>query len=278
MSPSKRIASLIARRARLEDAAARAQIQLLTRLRRELLAELANAQGFRLFRVQTMLGVIDHEIGRLAPEVTNATAAPLRQAWELGLDLVIGVEGGTGLYSVSPTLLQSVLAVTSQDATSIWLELGNRLKSIVGRVALGAQDPFDAMAKLARAIKDPKTFGTAFTRAETLIRTETNRVFALATQARAKESDERLRATGDRLVKYWLSAEDARVREAHAEAATTYSKDRPIPIDRPFIVGGEKLMHPLDPSASAANTVNCRCVEVVLVVTAEQFDALLRAA
>jgi hypothetical protein len=33
-------------------------------------------------------------------------------------------------------------------------------------------------------------------------------------------------------------------------------------IDAPFIVDGEALDHPSDPSGSPENTINCRCVEL----------------
>jgi len=35
--------------------------------------------------------------------------------------------------------------------------------------------------------------------------------------------------------------------------------DGPIPMDEPFIVDGEAMMHPHDPAGSARNIINCRC-------------------
>lgn len=57
----------------------------------------------------------------------------------------------------------------------------------------------------------------------------------------------------------WLTSEDDRVRDAHVRA-NGQRRD----IDKPFIVDGEKLMFPGDPSlgASAENTIQCRCVEI----------------
>ena len=34
----------------------------------------------------------------------------------------------------------------------------------------------------------------------------------------------------------------------------------------PFIVGGEEMQYPLDPSASPENTINCRCTATYRVV------------
>ena len=59
-------------------------------------------------------------------------------------------------------------------------------------------------------------------------------------------------------LKGWLSAFVDDTREEHKEADAMYS-DNPIPIDEPFIVGGEELQYPGDPNASAGNVVNCLC-------------------
>src|SRR5947209_18797636 len=57
--------------------------------------------------------------------------------------------------------------------------------------------------------------------------------------------------------KGWQTADDEKVRPAHAQAETDYAKG--IPIDQPFIVGEEPLMYPGDASGSPGNTINCRC-------------------
>jgi HK97 family phage portal protein len=64
--------------------------------------------------------------------------------------------------------------------------------------------------------------------------------------------------------KIWLDAHDDNVRKLHADAGKRYAIA--IPIDEPFILGGEFLMHPGDPHGSAANIVNCRCLELAAKV------------
>lgn len=54
----------------------------------------------------------------------------------------------------------------------------------------------------------------------------------------------------------WLTL-GSNPREAHAAA-----NHQVRPIDQPFIVGGERLMHPGDPSGSAGNIINCHCDEL----------------
>ena len=59
--------------------------------------------------------------------------------------------------------------------------------------------------------------------------------------------------------KQWLSAEDDKVRPDHAEA-----DGQAVPVDEPFDVGGEELMHPGDPDGSAEQVINCRCVAIAV--------------
>lgn len=59
---------------------------------------------------------------------------------------------------------------------------------------------------------------------------------------------------GVRVTKEWVSREDSLVRFAHAAAHGQVRE-----IDENFVVGGELMMYPGDPKASARNNANCRC-------------------
>lgn len=89
-------------------------------------------------------------------------------------------------------------------------------------------------------------------RARVIAATETGAAYGVA-------RDESMRQAGVQW-KAWLTSGNANVRAAHYEAGLTYSSDTPIPIDDPFIVGGEALRHPGDPAGSPANVINCHCV------------------
>jgi hypothetical protein len=60
----------------------------------------------------------------------------------------------------------------------------------------------------------------------------------------------------------WLTR-GSNPREAHIAA-----NGQVRPIDKPFIVGGERLMHPADPAGSAGNIINCHCDELPVIDTA----------
>lgn len=58
----------------------------------------------------------------------------------------------------------------------------------------------------------------------------------------------------------WLATNDDRTRDDHADADGQVQ-----PIREPFIVGGEELMYPGDPSGSPENTIQCRCTELPVI-------------
>lgn len=116
---------------------------------------------------------------------------------------------------------------------------------IIAAVARGFEDGL-GQTGIAGLILD-SVAEIATQRAYVIARTETHGAANYGAYAAADE-------TGLDLNKEWISAEDERTRESHAEA-----NGQVQPMESPFIVGGEALMYPGDPSGSAANVINCRC-------------------
>lgn len=252
----------------LEAKAAREHLMLLQQARRDVLAALVDASGFRSAQLRIMLGEIDRIIaaGRASAQV--AAARSVSAGFGLGVqasDAVILASKAKIIlpdtfFGIARELLSGLVDVVTDQTRAIWSELGTRLKTQVRRAALGITDPVQAMVAIGKTIKDPKTFGNAMTRAEVIIRTEVGRVFEVSKHTRNEESDKRLRAVGRTLGKYWLPADYTdRLRDAHRDAGKRYNRANAIPIDEPFIVDGEELMYPLDPNGSPGNTINCRC-------------------
>ncbi len=97
-------------------------------------------------------------------------------------------------------------------------------------------------------------------RAEVISRTETLRSLNFATIESYKQS-------GVVEGKEWLTALDEKVRDAHRAV-----DGKVVPLNEPFIVGGERMMQPGDPSASVSNTVQCRCT--LIPVTSVKWMAM----
>lgn len=87
-------------------------------------------------------------------------------------------------------------------------------------------------------------------RAQTIARTESHQASQVAAHRIAQGS-------GMRMKKQWAASRGERTRHAHREA-----DGQTVEMDQPFVVGGEQLMYPGDPSGSARNVINCRCAVV----------------
>ncbi len=55
--------------------------------------------------------------------------------------------------------------------------------------------------------------------------------------------------------KQWITSDDDRVRDTHVKLHRSR-----VRMDKPWIVGGAKMMHPCDPNGPAKEIINCRCI------------------
>ena len=86
--------------------------------------------------------------------------------------------------------------------------------------------------------------------AERLVRTEATNAANFATTESAKTI-----FPAEQLMKEWIASFDDRTRTTHAEADAS----DPVNANDTFMVGGEQMMFPGDPSAPAKEVINCRC-------------------
>lgn len=87
-------------------------------------------------------------------------------------------------------------------------------------------------------------------RARTVATTEVHRAYAFGGLAAALTAQETLGT----LYKTWDARRDSATRAGHRNA-----NGQTVAVSQPFIVAGEALMAPLDPSGSPDNVINCRC-------------------
>jgi uncharacterized protein with gpF-like domain len=89
-------------------------------------------------------------------------------------------------------------------------------------------------------------------RAKTIALTEVHGAAMFASRETVNKIGQDL---GVSVLKKWVPVTDDRTRANHmAMLGQPY-----ISMDEKFMVGGEKMDRPSDPSASAANVINCRC-------------------
>lgn len=88
-------------------------------------------------------------------------------------------------------------------------------------------------------------------RALTIAQTETSAAYGTARQTAMTEAGVE--------AKRWLASGNDNMRDAHRDA-----NGQTVPVDEPFVVDGEQLMHPGDPHGSPGNVINCHCVAIAV--------------
>lgn len=129
----------------------------------------------------------------------------------------------------------------------------------IKRQILNGQQAGLGEAGIAKNIRENVGRDIAQSRARTIARTEVHNAATYAMDATAKESE-------IVLTKEWVTVEDDRTRDDHAEA-----DGQVVPLEDTFTVGDEELDRPGE--GDAANSVNCRCTVIYNTETSESVDS-----
>ena len=200
--------------------------------------------------------IIRHEVWerRITSRIFNALSStissyplentiPLTNAYTSALRVVMRAE----VAYLWQTFLLDLVGVQEEAITDLQIELF--IQSIIP--ALVAEV---LQTTVERARKQPEItqeyINSQRARARSLART-------ITTTAMMRSLLIDLKASGLTWQKAWVAERDDRTRESHRLTNPKFY----IPIDSPFVVGGEQLLFPTDPSfgAGAGNIVNCRC-------------------
>jgi len=153
--------------------------------------------------------------------------------------------GFTGSFNISDPAIAHYLATKPIKIRNI---IKTTKKQIIGQCQLGAEAG-ESIAQIADRIKT--VFNMASGRAKTIARTE---VVGSSNFGRHAA----LGGSGFK-EKEWFTAMDERMRDAHARM-----NGKTVKVGEPWIVDGESLEYPGDWNGTAANVINCRCIEVVV--------------
>jgi len=212
------------------------------------LAELpSDYQAWRLPHLRQELTRLKRELGQaLAQSASTGTGAAFAMGKDV-LDVPLAA-AGVRIAAILPELdLAPLLASRNfqtermRDISSAAVRAAN---NEIGLVMVGVQSPGEAIGKVAKHISSSRG------RALTVVRTEMGRAFSTATQERLEQARTMLPG----LKKEWRKSGKIHSRSAHDAA-----DGQTVSVDKAFFVGGEALMFPRDPAASAKNTINCGC-------------------
>lgn len=250
----------------LTEAQVRRALEAAEQTRAEILSRLADIPdaSFTARHLRSLRQGVDDAIAGLVRRYQGDVSGLLERAHELGTDLAEeplkaaattapGVSFQAAGALVSRTTLEVLQDYSADLITNLGDEARRKINGILAQSALGTVGPFEAMQRIAGNLPEPSVFRSLGARAEAIYRTETNRVFSIASQARMNGMGDRL----PRMKKRWVAFLDTRTRVSHVAA-----NGQVVPFDGLFTVGGQKAQFPRDPVLSAGESVNCRCHSV----------------
>lgn len=232
----REIATHLRLSARIENAFAKRYAALLNRYAR------AATQGYRDGGRRGATKALQPFKKDLRPILTaNITTAMTI----FGRRVLEGIEGAKKAESVFELAVREYLR--EYGLTKVNQIADTTLDTVMTAIANG-EEAGDPPEVVARAIMEATAGAVARNRALNIAITETH---SAATYASDKAAD----ATGLTLEREWATVRDARARESHVTADGQRRS-----AEKPFNVGGHKLMRPGDPDGPAEEVVRCRCV------------------
>lgn len=155
-----------------------------------------------------------------------------------------------GDLNINDPYIQANLAMTR----NLLVRIPDEVHALVTAQILEGIDAGETTAQIAQRVERVLDYTGSENwpnRAQLIAATETNRHFNSSMLAHGLLR-EKQGAIG--LQKRWDTRMDGKEREFHREA-----NNQVQPLMKPFLVGGEQLMFPVDPTGRPDNTVNCRC-------------------
>jgi len=168
-----------------------------------------------------------------------------------GEALAAFVAAGRKRSAVRASIIRSSHNITAVNTTT---------QNRIARTLTDGLESGEDLTELSKRLKN--AFGLTRSRAQLIARTQTAGAVNSGRHAGFQEAGVRKKS--------WITAGDGHVRPAHVAAGSEYAAG--IAIEEPFIVGGESLMFPADPAGSAANIINCRCLQIARMAQGKSFD------
>jgi len=215
------------------------------------------------------LGVVNEQIDEvfsyMEPRIRDLLVSKVDSAYEYGLVPPIPDEiPSLALFPLDVATKNAILEMPTNLITTVVGEAKQRVKTEVALSMLAGESPRKAAKKIMKQVQG------SFFKAERITRTEMLRAHSIANNGVYKRANEFAKENfGYEYKKRWLWSHKPDGRDGHEEAEAKY-RDNPIPVDEPFQVRAmktsryENLMFPRDIQGSAANTINCGCVHVLV--------------
>jgi len=244
-------------------------------VRRDVRNAIATAEAWDAAYLPRLKDELTARIRRFRSELQGLTSEQMGKSWELGRRLADEPLEAAKIMTALPVLSDELLTITQGYAADLILDLErdmfNKISVRLNNAILGKETQWQAMKKIDKEVFKVKEKKGVTWRTERIVRTEVNRVYSMANQARMNQAKEQV----PDLMKRWVTARDERVRGLGAPRKTPRrspisgevidhraAHEQVRKVDEPFLVSGEELLFPRDPIGSSENVVGCRCSSV----------------
>ena len=257
----------------LEDSIIRALTERLQELRQGILDTLVSTQdpfspamlNDTLAAVNSLITQFGNGLNVSIDTTTTQTIDILRR--ELIQPLIdAGLAGANVVFT--PAQLAQMLASNADLIQNISDEMRAKINTQIRLAGIAGKTPYDAMKDITDTLgvkkadgiwgtyKRPEVVKGIAARAEAILRTELTRLYNGLKFDQIMSLGQQYPGIG--IKKWWDATDDKRTRISH-RAVQRETEPNPIPMNKPFIVGGAKMFYPGDPRGPAGEVVNCRC-------------------
>lgn len=242
---------------RMENDTVRQMRDLLLQLRKDIGGELATTE-FEAFRLRELTANIERLVAQLDGQLKASVNGAITQAYNNGaLAIVEPLQAAgvaSGFFMPNTALLNTLLDFSADLITGVTAELIQKVTGQIRLATLGQTSVFDVMKEVTRILGvdagKRQIVGGIAARAETIIRTETMRVFNLSNYSQMQATAQQV----PDMQKQWVATGDSRTRDSHLRA-----HGQVVGVNEKFMVGSSEMDYPLDPTAPAKETIHCRC-------------------
>ena len=259
---AKRIAALITEVDNLSEASVKRALVLLEGARKDIASQLAMIDPDTYTSAQ-LIGLRDRlkaTVNEVLVRYHDELDLSMSEATRIGNEVGDAMLSTLGLQSSAARRTVEVLQGLSTEMVSgLGAYTRRHMDLVVSRLTLGAITPAQAVKMVAAELPSRSVFTSLESRAEAIVRTETNRAFSIVTQTRISQVARQ--APG--LKKQWVAVMDSATRPTHAEA-----DGQVVGANEPFVVGDYTAQYPRSPELPPEESVNCRC-QVAPVVDEE---------
>jgi hypothetical protein len=239
-------------------------VKLLDDANREILADVARSkpESYSSARLQALKAQVDRVMAEFASQAASQIDDLEKKAYEqTAVQIDATVAAASGTLMVQPVVDQAMLRVvqgyTADLIGGLTHDASAKINAAIQRGAMGGMNLQQLVEQIGGILEDGKfsgLFSQVGERAMSIATNEIRRLQSVVSMARIRD----LAPHHPGLGKGWRHIPVAMVpRISHILAGPANGIKQP---DEPFLVGGEELQYPRDPSGSPENTINCSCL------------------